>query len=111
MRHLPTPLAEDDQARGPSATPPSKAAPETERPGLGTEFGERRHSSVRYTSLVREYPTRPSHVVEVRYDDRRGLIALGISVDEARPAADDLSLRENADPFPNNRFASPPPAR
>jgi len=147
-RYLPRPVARDDQARGPSAAPPSKAsptpyggqdpqgrassaaapsaeakresaggyaprpaAPETDRPGLGTEFGERRYSSVHYTSLVRENPTRPSYLVEVRYNDREGLLALGIPVGDARPIADDLSLRENADPFPKNRFASPPPAR
>jgi hypothetical protein len=147
VRYLPPPLARDDQSRGPSPLPPSKApanpyggdsargrgsaaapsaearsesaggygqppaAPEVDRPGLGTEFGERRYSSVRYTSLLREHPTRPSHVVEIRYDDHEGLMALGIPVDDARPVVDDLWLRESADPFPQNRFASPPPAR
>ena len=86
----------------------SEVAPD-DRPGLGTEFGERRYSSVHYTSFQRENQTRPSYVVEMRYNDREGLLALGIPVDDARPNPDDLSLRESADPFPRTRFASPPP--
>src|SRR5262249_8618275 len=85
------------------------AASEPERPGLGTEFGERRYSSVHYTSFQRENPPRPRYVVETRYNDREGLLALGIPVDDLRPSPDDVSLRESADPFPNSRFASPPP--
>jgi hypothetical protein len=115
--------AGDASGRAPSAAPPREAkresaggyAPRAEapepstRPGLGTEFGERRWSSVHYTSFQRENPTRPSYIVEMRYNDREGLLALGIPVDEARPSPDDLSLRESADPFPRSRFAAPPP--
>jgi hypothetical protein len=89
--------------------PRSADAAEAERPGLGTEFGERRYSSVHYTSFQRANSSRPSYVVETRYNDRDGLLALGIAVDEPRPYPDDLSLRESADPFPRSRFASPPP--
>jgi hypothetical protein len=97
---------ESSSGRGPR---PSDAPPESDRPGLGTEFGERRYSSVHYTSFQRENATRPSYVVETRYNDREGLLALGIAVDGARPVPDDLSLRESADPFPRSRFATPPP--
>jgi len=111
-------------ARAPSAAPSSEAkrdssggyaprasepAPDVDRPGLGTEFGERRYSSVHYTSFQRENPTRPSYLVETRYNDREGLLALGIPVGDARPSPDDLSVRESADPFPRTRFAQPPP--
>jgi hypothetical protein len=113
----------DASGRAPSAAPPSDAKREnaagsasraepprpSSRPGLGTEFGERRWSSVHYTSFQRENPTRPSYIVETRYNDREGLLALGIPVDDARPGPDDLSLRESADPFPRSRFAAPPP--
>jgi hypothetical protein len=87
-----------------------RAAPES-RPGLGTEFGERRYSAVEYTKFERESPTHPQVVRELRYNDREGLVALGVPVDGAYPSVDDLSLRESADPFPRNRFAAPPPGR
>src|SRR6266542_600375 len=43
----------------------SMPAPES-RPGLGTEFGEQRYSSVGYTNFQRENPARPNSVVELR---------------------------------------------
>jgi hypothetical protein len=47
-------------------------------------------------------------VIELRYNDREGLLALGIAVD--RPSyRNDVSLRESAEPFPQSRFAAPPP--
>jgi hypothetical protein len=107
--------APEAKRRAGGYAPPADAAEESRdsressRPGLGTEFGERRWSSVHYTSFQRENPTRPSHIVEMRYNDREGLLALGIPVDDARPYPDDLSLRESADPFPRTRFATPPP--
>ena len=77
------------------------------RPGLGTEFGERRGSRVSFVSFVRAN-ARPDTVVEIRYNDRDGLIALGIPI--ARPyAGDDLHLRETANPFPRPGYAAPPP--
>jgi len=102
----------------PSAAAESKAADgagsyggaprREERRGLGTEFGEQRHSSVGYTSFQRENAVRPATVTEIRYNDREGLLALGIPVDQAGYRGD-VSLRESAEPFPQNRFAAPPP--
>jgi hypothetical protein len=103
------PKAEARRGSAGGYAPPADAAQESSRPGLGTEFGERRWSSVHYTSFQRENPTRPSYIVETRYNDREGLVALGIPVDDARPYPDDLSVRESADPFPRSRFATPPP--
>jgi hypothetical protein len=110
----PTEARESSAAPAPSAdkkdgayAPRGAAEPPSSRPGLGTEFGEQRYSSVHYTSFQRESPSHPSSVVELRYNDREGLLALGIPVDRFAPS--DLSLRETADPFPRNRFATPPP--
>jgi hypothetical protein len=86
--------------------PRSLPRPARERLGLGTEFGEQRASSVRFTRFVRA-PGRPVAIAELRYNDTAGLLALGIPV---RPLPDDreLDLRESADPFPGDRFARPP---
>ena len=76
-----------------------------ERPGLGTEFGERRHSSVRFSRFVRADPTRPMAYAELRYNDRDGLAALGIPTGP-RVDDDELTRRETAEPFPG--YAQPP---
>jgi len=82
-----------------------------ERPGLGTEFGERRHSSVQYTTFVRQ-SSRPVGMTEIRYNDAPGLARLGIVFPPRTDVDDDLWQRETANPFPaGNRFASPPPPR
>ena len=85
------------------------ARPEARR-GLGTEFGEQRQSSTGYTTFQRENPNQPEHIAEIRYNDRPGLLALGLPVDRAIAAREtELSRRETADPFPRSRYASPPP--
>jgi hypothetical protein len=76
-----------------------------ERPGLGTEFGERRHSSVRFTRFVRANQTRPTAFAELRYNDRDGLAALGITPGH-HISDDELTRRETAEPFPG--YAQPP---
>jgi hypothetical protein len=42
--------------------------------------------------------------MELRYDDRAGLISLGIPVDGDA----DTVRRESAEAFPDSRFATPP---
>jgi hypothetical protein len=107
------PAAREYEGRDDSAAPrnaaKSRSAEPSERPGLGTEFGEHRYSSVDYTTFRRASSSTPSTVVEIRYNDREGLIALGVPVDDDRPAPDDLEERERANPFPKSRFATPPP--
>jgi len=76
-----------------------------ERPGLGTEFGEEHASHVEHVAFVRA-SERPDALLTVRYDDRRGLIALGIDLD-GRVAGGDRWLRETAEPF--RGYAQPPP--
>jgi hypothetical protein len=89
-------------ARAPRAEAPRKRA------GLGTEFGEAVSSEIRQVSFVRASDTRPSVLLGARYNDRAGLLALGIDLDGASEL-DDLALRQSADPFPaQHRFAQPP---
>jgi hypothetical protein len=83
------------------------AAPRSQRPGLGTEYGEQRYSAVSFTRFVRS-TRRPVAVAELRYNDAAGLAALGIPV-APMPDEDELYTRETADPFPGDRQFSRPP--
>jgi hypothetical protein len=105
------PYASNSESAAPSTAGAGRAqsTPTPERPGLGTEFGEQRSSIVEYVEFRRADPAHPSAVAEIRYNDRDGLVALGIPV--MRPAPTELDLRESASPFPMNRFASAPPPR
>jgi len=80
------------------------------RPGLGTEFGEAVSSPVQEVSFVRANASRPSVVLGARYNDRDGLVALGIDVDGCCAPTDDLAWRSSATPFPGSdrRYAAPP---
>jgi hypothetical protein len=87
--------------------PSPDPAPRTNRPGLGTEFGESRYSAAAYTKFVRN-ANRPIAIAELRYNDVTGLAALGIPVQPA-PDEGEIMLRETADPFPgDNRFSRAP---
>lgn len=81
-----------------------------ERPGLGTEFGEAVSSQIQEVEFVRATPSSPSVVLGVRYNDRDGLVAMGVNVDGVFPWPSDSDLRRTADPFPASprRYASPP---
>jgi hypothetical protein len=98
----------DDASEGEMApVQPRQEAPTTNRPGLGTEFGEQRYSSVSFTKFVRA-AGRPIAIAELRYNDTSGLVALGIPVSPL-PDEAELMTRETADPFPGDgRFATPP---
>ena len=84
----------------------AKSAAPRNRPGLGTEYGEAVNSRIVEVSFERG-STRPSTVIGCRYNDRAGLIALGIDVDGTR----EQTARLSADPFPtvDRGFAAPPP--
>lgn len=101
------PRSEDRKSASADEAAPSREVGPRHRPGLGTEYGEARWSRVSYTSFQRR-SSAPTHVATVRYNDRQGLVALGVEVDPY-PPREDLSLRETADPFPAMRFAPPPP--
>lgn len=82
------------------------------RPGLGTEFGEATHSPIQEVHFVRANPTHPALVLGVRYNDRRGLVAVGIDLDQHGPYhGDERYLRGSASPFPaaHRLYAAPPP--
>jgi hypothetical protein len=87
--------------------------PPESRPGLGTAFGERDLSPASHVRFERARPGSPDHVLAVRYNDRPGLLALGIDVDRGhRPwwyRDDEPRRREQARPFAELPFASPPP--
>lgn len=107
----PAPAAPAD--RSAVADAPSSAAPApSRRPGLGTEFGEAVSSPIREVAFTRANATRPSVVLGVRYNDRDGLMALGIDVDGCCDEPDDLAWRQTATPFPGSdqrpRYAAPP---
>lgn len=74
-----------------------------DRRGLGTEFAESHDSDVVHVSFDRASST-PAALLTLRYDDRPGLVALGIDVDGRR---DDAWLRATATPF--RGYAEPPP--
>lgn len=107
------------EARSEAAPAPGSAAPReapmakgrtSERPGLGTELGERHGSQVEEVPFERA-SGQPAAILTLRYDDRRGLLAAGVDVDRwawSRP--DDAHLREHANPFrANGPYAEPPP--
>jgi len=83
----------------------AEAKRSAERPGLGTEFGESHESDVTHVSFQRASSS-PAALLAVRYDDRPGLLALGIDVD-GHGRGDDAYLRATATPF--HGYAEPPP--
>jgi hypothetical protein len=96
--------------KGARASEPGLA--QRSRPGLGTEYGEAVNSPIYEVEFVRANASRPSAILGARYNDRAGLLAVGIDVDGYPAAcASDEDLRRTADPFPaaDRRFASPPP--
>jgi hypothetical protein len=80
-----------------------------ERPGLGTEFGEAHASRVESTSFERA-SARPEAVLTFRYDDREGLLALGIDVDGRWDRDAEARRRERASPFRADAGYCEPPS-
>ena len=98
-------------ASSPRAEAESSAKAPSQRPGLGTEFGEATTSPVQEVSFARANATRPAVILGARYNDRDGLIALGIDVDGCCGGYDDdLAYRQTATPFPvrDRSYAAPP---
>jgi hypothetical protein len=76
---------------------------------LGTEYGETRESQVREVAFRRANLRTPALVLALRYDDARGLLARGIQVNPPRPRYYHEYYASEPNPFPENRFAPPPP--
>jgi hypothetical protein len=92
--------------------PEKKSARERSRSGLGTEYGEAVRSPTYEVEFVRANAARPAVILGLRYNDRDGLIAMGIDVDGPDWASrGEEELRRTADPFPaaDRRYAAPPP--
>jgi hypothetical protein len=85
-----------------------RATEDESRPGLGTEFGEQHDSQVTEVSFERA-SARPDSIAELRYDDRDGLLARGIRVAPRDARESENDRRDRAEPFPETRFAQPPP--
>jgi hypothetical protein len=109
----PRPASPATESRG-AATANGAAASERasnakRRSGLGTEFGEAVSSEIREVPFERESSTVPARVLGARYNDRAGLLALGIDLDGCELPCD-LALRSSADPFPSSprHYARPP---
>jgi hypothetical protein len=105
-----SPRTEESGPVASSPAPPSEplARRSVERPGLGTEFGEA--VSSRVTEVPFERASRqPETMIGARYDDRAGLIALGVDVDSG--VMTEAELRRGAEPFPvvDRGYAAPPP--
>jgi hypothetical protein len=100
------PPAPAPEAGGVASAPQQKRS---QRPGLGTEFGEEHLSHVESTSFERA-SARPEAVLTFRYDDREGLLALGVDVDGRRWRGDEAWRREHASPFRADAAWCEPPA-
>jgi len=107
------PMAEEmESGRANGARAEAQAPAKRSRPGLGTEYGEAVSSQIYEVQFVRANSSRPAAVLGARYNDREGLIAMGIPVDGIDDTcASDTDLRLSAEPFPatDRRFAAPPP--
>ncbi len=105
-----------DDAQPPASAPAAKGEASSmserstrDRSGLGTTFGEEHESHVLEVAFERA-SARPEALLTVRYDDRQGLLALGIDVDGARVSSRERRLRQSAEPFRRDGdFAAPPP--
>jgi hypothetical protein len=86
----------------------AQSAPAQERAGLGTEFGEQHASHMDWVAFERASSS-PAAILTARYNNRAGLIALGIDVDGDGAQRRELWLRESAQPFARVRFSEPPP--
>lgn len=80
-----------------------------ERPGLGTRFGERHYAPVTDVPFERANRASPHQLLGLRYDDERGLLALGVDLSPWRRPYEETQRRRYASPFPAQRdFAAPP---
>ena len=116
-RYTPMPVAPTAQGRGyderaesKAADPGASAAREsvadsTVQQRMGTGHGQREWSPVSQTSFIRATRS-PAQISELRYEDERRLIALGII-----PRATPYYLRGGTRPsaFPDGYVADPPP--
>jgi hypothetical protein len=75
---------------------------------MGTEYGESRYSRVREVVFKRNNKKKPDALLTLYYDSYDGLRARGIPVDPPQPV---YPYVPEPEPFPERRFAPPPPRR
>ena len=94
--------ATESSARGKASSGYSYRPPRQQQ-NLGTQYGERRWSTVTEVDFRRANSSSPAAVLKIRYDDRAGLLSKGIEV----------PWREYVPPpppyVPPYRFVPPPP--
>lgn len=89
-------------SRGGSYAPPPR------REQMGTEYGESRYSRVREVVFKRRSSKKPDALITLYYDSYDGLRARGVQVDPPEPY---YPYTPEPQPFPERRFAPPPPRR
>jgi len=99
-------VAPEAKSRSGSARPGYAPAPQESTGNLGTEYGESRYSPVSTTTFERAEGSYPRQVLTLYYDDLAGLEARGIRV---RPDPEPVRWYPSPQPFPESRFAPPPP--
>ncbi len=75
---------------------------------LGTEYGETRYSQVREVTFVRRNNNKPDALLTLYYDSESALRRRGVIVD---PPPYNPPYYSEPEPFPDRRFAQPPPPR
>ena len=101
---------DDRAANGGGALAERDSVRRDKRPGLGTGFGERVNSPVEEVVFYRQNPVSPAVILGLRYNDRSGLIAMGVDVDGDGDHLHDTYLRRSAEPFVTPRRYADPPA-
>lgn len=87
---------------------PDYAAPPREPEHLGTEYGESRYSRVREVSFKRRNANKPDAMLTLYYDSYAALRARGVIVEPPPPPRPYVA---DPQPWPQRRFAQPPPPR
>lgn len=89
----------------------ARVADEGEDADLGTEYGEAVSSTAEIVEFVRLDPAHPREIISFYYNDRAGLEAVGIEIEDEEPAP---LVQPRPDPFPasgaSDDFAPPPPS-
>ena len=78
------------------------------REQMGTQYGESRYSRVREVVFKRKSKNKPDALLTLYYDSYAGLRARGVPVDPPEPV---YPYVPEPEPFPEPRFAPPPPRR
>src|SRR5215467_7697397 len=93
---LPPAASVEAQSSGGAHAEAGPVPPPTERPGLGTEWGETRESHVRDVTFFRADPERPFAMATLFYNDRSGVEALAAYHSDHSPFFHEFAARGGA---------------